>query len=223
MHGLSFGSRRVSRVARAALVLVGALGVSVVASQIAPSNQAHAASFLHYQRGYYVDNGWMCLGWANGAYHCTHHWYRDSAGQLVSTNPAWVPNAVNVSSSSSQSVSHTNAPAPAAPAPVYHAAPAAPAPAAPAFSGGSVQAEIQQVFGPYAGAALNVARCESGFNPNAKNPNSTASGVFQFLTSTWATTSYAGSSPFNASANIHAAYQVFARDGYSWREWQCQP
>ena len=88
---------------------------------------------------------------------------------------------------------------------------------------GSVQSEIVAVFGRYANAALAVARCESGYNPNAKNPSSSASGVFQFLHSTWLTTSYAGYSPFNASANIHAAYQVFSRDGYSWREWECQP
>jgi hypothetical protein len=24
-------------------------------------------------------------------------------------------------------------------------------------------------------------------------------------------------------ANIHAAYEIFKRDGYSWREWACKP
>jgi len=33
--------------------------------------------------------------------------------------------------------------------------------------------------------ALAIAHCESGLNPRAKNPNSTASGVFQFIRSTW--------------------------------------
>ena len=88
--------------------------------------------------------------------------------------------------------------------------------------------EITAVFGGYSSSALNVARCESGFNPNAVNPyaigNSHASGVFQVLyPSTWVTTSYASSSPFNADANIHAAYQIFQRDGYTWSEWQCRP
>lgn len=88
--------------------------------------------------------------------------------------------------------------------------------------------EIIAVFGPYAQSALNVAHCESGYDPNAWNPypilNSHASGVFQILyPSTWNTTSYSGSSPFNANANIHAAYQIFARDGHSFREWQCRP
>lgn len=88
--------------------------------------------------------------------------------------------------------------------------------------------EIVAVFGPYAQGALAVSKCESGYDPNAWNSypilNSHASGVFQILyPSTWNTTSYASQSPFNASANIHAAYQIFSRDGYSWREWQCKP
>lgn len=87
---------------------------------------------------------------------------------------------------------------------------------------------IVSVFGSYSQGALAVAKCESGYDPNAWNSypilGSHASGVFQILyPSTWNTTSYASSSPFNADANIHAAYQIFKRDGYSWREWQCQP
>ncbi len=51
-----------------------------------------------------------------------------------------------------------------------------------------------------------------------------AEGVFQILyPSTWSGTSYAAQSPYNYVANIHAAYQIFSRDGYSWREWACQP
>ncbi len=95
-------------------------------------------------------------------------------------------------------------------------------------SGSSVASMISQVFGPYAGSALRIASCESGFNSNATNPqpvgNSHAEGVFQILyPSTWSGTSYAGSSPYNAWANINAAHEIFARDGFSWREWQCQP
>ena len=40
--------------------------------------------------------------------------------------------------------------------------------------------------------------------------------------STWSSTPYFGYSPFNAWANINAAHAIFVRDGYSWREWQCQ-
>jgi hypothetical protein len=83
---------------------------------------------------------------------------------------------------------------------------------------------INKIFGPYAASAKNVAMCESGMNPNAKNPSSDASGVFQILyPSTWDTTSQASQSPYNAQANVTAAHDIFVRDGYSWREWSCQP
>ena len=32
---------------------------------------------------------------------------------------------------------------------------------------------------------LRIAKCESGFNPNARNKHSTASGLFQFIDSTF--------------------------------------
>ncbi|MGE5333792.1 MAG: hypothetical protein ACM3N4_03755 [Nitrososphaerota archaeon] len=89
--------------------------------------------------------------------------------------------------------------------------------------------DIIAVFGSaYAQGALNIASCESGYDPNARNSypigNSHASGVFQILyPSTWDTTSYAAYSPFDYDKNIHAAYEIFRRDGYSWREWQCKP
>jgi hypothetical protein len=92
----------------------------------------------------------------------------------------------------------------------------------------SVAGMINQVFGPYAGSAMRVAQCESSFNPGATNPqaigNSHAAGVFQILyPSTWYTTPYANGSPYDAWTNINAAHSIFVRDGYSWREWQCQP
>jgi hypothetical protein len=93
-----------------------------------------------------------------------------------------------------------------------------------ASSNASVPAMIDQVFGPYAPGALNVAECESGLNPSAYNPTSGAAGLFQILyPSTWDTTSEAGMSPYDPMANIEAAHEIFVRDGYSWREWVCQP
>jgi len=89
-------------------------------------------------------------------------------------------------------------------------------------SGGSIEAMINSAFGSYGPGAINVARCESGLNPNAYNPSG-AAGLFQIMPGTWAGTSEAGQSPFNAAANIAAAHQIFVRDGYSWREWTCQP
>lgn len=114
------------------------------------------------------------------------------------------------------------------PTPTRPVATTPPQPTNPPAPTGSVTAMIQQVFGPYASGALNVARCESGLNPNAYNPTSIggshAAGVFQILyPSTWRGTSQAGSSPYNAWANIQAAHEIFVRDGYSWREWSCAP
>jgi hypothetical protein len=37
----------------------------------------------------------------------------------------------------------------------------------------------------HAGVLDDIERCESGGNPTAQNPRSTASGAFQFLNSTW--------------------------------------
>jgi Transglycosylase SLT domain len=87
---------------------------------------------------------------------------------------------------------------------------------------------IYQVFGPYGNQAMRVAQCESGLNPNATNGfsigGSHAAGLFQILyPSTWYTTSQAGLSPYDAAANTRAAHDIFVRDGYSWREWSCQP
>jgi outer membrane protein assembly factor BamB len=92
----------------------------------------------------------------------------------------------------------------------------------------AIIANIITVFGPYAAAALAVAECESGYNAFAYNPkavgNAHAEGVFQILyPSTWNTTPYRTASPYDPLTNIKAAYYIFQRDGYSWREWECQP
>lgn len=92
----------------------------------------------------------------------------------------------------------------------------------------AIMNDIRSVFGGYAQGALNVSRCESGYDPNAWNPisilGSHAEGVFQILYPiTWRNTSQAGQSPYDSHANILAAHEIFVRDGYSWREWSCQP
>lgn len=91
-----------------------------------------------------------------------------------------------------------------------------------------VESMIRQVFGPHAGAALRVARCESGLNAGAYNPagfgGSHSAGVFQILyPSTWRGTSQAARSPYNPLANIVAAHEIFVRDGYRWGAWVCRP
>src|SRR5919109_584487 len=52
---------------------------------------------------------------------------------------------------------------------------------------GSGVAAIYAAFGGSSGLswALRVARCQSGYTPRAYNPSSGASGLFQFLPSTW--------------------------------------
>jgi hypothetical protein len=210
------------RVTPVAIALAGIVALTLATTLFTATPAADAApnGGLHYQRGYYLDNGWFCYGWSTGYYRCTHHWHR-SGGRIISDNPAWVPNfgssstAATVTHSTSSKRTTTSARKTTAPAP------------APSASGGSVVSMIQSVFGPYAGQALSVARCESGYNPSAYNSisvgGSHAEGVFQILyPSTWSGTSYSGYSPYNAWANIHAAYQIFARDGYSWREWVCR-
>src|SRR5205085_2232178 len=92
----------------------------------------------------------------------------------------------------------------------------------------SVADMISRIFGPHAPGALRVARCESGLNPRSYNPvsigGSHAVGVFQILyPGTWMGTSQSAKSPYDPMANILAAHSIFVRDGYSWREWACQP
>jgi soluble lytic murein transglycosylase-like protein len=71
---------------------------------------------------------------------------------------------------------------------------------------------------------LRVAYCESRYNPNAYNASSGASGLFQFIPSTWAISSvragYAGASVFDPVANANAAAYMFAA-GQA-RQWQCK-
>ena len=78
-------------------------------------------------------------------------------------------------------------------------------------------------LGPAAQAwALRVARCESGYNPYAVNTSSGASGVFQFLPSTWAHTPFASKSVFDRVANVHAAACYFEATGQTGSPWSCR-
>lgn len=67
-----------------------------------------------------------------------------------------------------------------------------------------------------------VGTCESHLTPSSKNTSSTASGLFQFLDSTWARAGVPGFSVFDPYANAIAAARLVRSDG-SWREWSCQP
>ena len=61
---------------------------------------------------------------------------------------------------------------------------------------------------------IKVGRAESGFylNPLAKNPNSTAKGIFQFIDGTW--NQYCDGDVYNFVDNIDCFYEVLERDGY---------
>ncbi len=130
------------------------------------------------------------------------------AGQHASHRPTHVAQAVTAHKLTSVSVQQVAVPV----APVSQTSRAS----------SSVAGMISQVFGPYAGGAMSVASCESGLNPGAINASSGAAGVFQILPSTFNSTSMAGSSPYDAYANIVAAHEIFMRDGYSWSEWVCK-
>src|SRR2546421_920251 len=117
----------------------------------------------------------------------------------------------------------TPAPAPArTPAPAPAPAPAPPPP--PCAGGGSIQQIILDAFAPLgAGAqnwALRVAKCESGYNPNALNRSSGASGLFQVLPSTWASMPQHNQSVFNPVANAQAAAVLYQRSGPN--QWSCK-
>ena len=98
---------------------------------------------------------------------------------------------------------------------------------APVYTGGSIQDLIVAAanrWGADANQLLRVAKCESGYNPNAYNASSGASGLFQFLATTWAANSvragYAGASPFDAVANANTAAMMFARGQAG--QWVCK-
>lgn len=75
-------------------------------------------------------------------------------------------------------------------------------------------------YGVSSSTLWRKATCESHLSPRAKNRRSTASGLFQFLTSTWAGTPYGHFSIWSAYANAMAAGWMHSvgRGG----EWVCR-
>jgi soluble lytic murein transglycosylase-like protein len=78
--------------------------------------------------------------------------------------------------------------------------------------------------------ALAILQCESLGDPDAYNPYSGASGLYQFLPSTWASTSpkagFSSASPFDPEANVGTAAWLANRyhelgQGY-WAPWSCR-
>ena len=62
--------------------------IGILASQ-APTS--HAASAVHYVKGYSIQGRWLCYGWTT-YYHCTQHWRREN-GRVVSLT-GFVPNGL---------------------------------------------------------------------------------------------------------------------------------
>lgn len=85
---------------------------------------------------------------------------------------------------------------------------------------------VEGYFGDYTDEALRVMACESGGNPNAKNPRSSASGLFQVLGG-WADRfGYARSDLFVPEVNVSIAKRLFddgASRGNRWSHWVCKP
>jgi Transglycosylase SLT domain len=83
---------------------------------------------------------------------------------------------------------------------------------------------ISDAFSPLGPAsvqwAMNVAYCESRYHPNSVNSDSGASGLFQFLPSTWGGTPWASQSPFDPVANAQAAAWLYSHYGPG--RWQCK-
>lgn len=75
---------------------------------------------------------------------------------------------------------------------------------------------------PGAGCAWlwRVARCESNFHRYSVNADSGASGLYQFLRSTWAHTPYRSLSVYDPYASSLAAAWLASRGGRS--QWECQ-
>lgn len=106
-------TRRPSAMRHLVLPLAGTASVvAALALTALPTGTAHAAGGLYYQYGLTVQGSWLCRGWSDGSYHCTQHWYRDSAGNLVSTNQAWVPTGGAVAQSSTAPATTAPASAP---------------------------------------------------------------------------------------------------------------
>jgi hypothetical protein len=74
------------------------------------------------------------------------------------------------------------------------------------------------------GDMVSVSYCETAgtFDPAIVNPRSHATGLFQFLGSTWQHTPFAALDRRDPYANAMAAAWLVRHDG-DWHEWDCRP
>jgi hypothetical protein len=104
------------------------------------------------------------------------------------------------------------------------AQPAAVAASVPSYTGGDsitgIICNAAALYGQSCDDMLRVATCESGLDPNNVTPPYDASGLFQFLPGTWASTPFGTQSVFDPVANANAAGWMWANGRRS--EWVCQ-
>jgi hypothetical protein len=62
--------------------------------------------------------------------------------------------------------------------------------------------------------ALTIAECESNFNPLAKNPNSTAKGLYQFIDGTW--DYFCEGDVLNAEDNARCFMELYPKYPHYW-------
>ena len=87
---------------------------------------------------------------------------------------------------------------------------------------------VAQHFGAEAAKACDVIRCETGgtFDPTIENPRSTASGLAQFLDSTWVKArAMVGAEQYARAKDAPGAVQIAAmaawKNATSWSQWVC--
>lgn len=60
---------------------------------------------------------------------------------------------------------------------------------------------------------IRIARAESNFNQYAKNPNSTAKGIYQFIDGTWRSNCLKDGNVYDFKDNIDCAWKVYQKQG----------
>ena len=85
----------------------------------------------------------------------------------------------------------------------------------------SIPEMIKAVFGSRAGEALRVARCESRYDPNARNGSYV--GVFQIhrRTHAWRIEKVGGKDLYDPLTNVRVAHALMKDKG--WGPWTCSP
>jgi hypothetical protein len=85
------------------------------------------------------------------------------------------------------------------------------------------QGQIETIFGPAAGQAVAVARCESGLNPAAVSPGGGNHGLFQINSVHKASFTAVTGQPWAAVRDAHwnVVFAKWLYDQQGWRPWAC--